>query len=108
MHTRRLDEREESQLEALRCLARRQLESVLSVFVSCLCAPLCVAVHAVQSDVHMDVCILTSVRAFCLVCVYVCVCVFVQTALIGSCCGTLAVLVLERAQLASSCHRIST
>lgn len=33
---------------------------------------------------------------------------WVQTALIGSRCETLAVLVLERAQLASSCQRIST
>lgn len=33
--------------------------------------------------------------------------VFRQTALIGSCCETLAVLVLERAQIASSCHMTS-
>lgn len=70
-HTqRRRDERDESQLDALWCLMQRQLDSVPSVFVSfctfvCPCA--CSSFRCARGCVHPNL--------FCLVCVYVRVCV---------------------------------
>lgn len=65
-------------------------------------AHFCMSAHAMHSSVNADVYMLTSV---CTSDQFVCVC---ADNLIGSCCRTLTVLVFERAQLASSCHRIST